>query len=310
VLSVLHNKCRPLESLPVSVNQVNFHSTLRISDLQPIMTNSDSIPEIVRHYEDADEASRLRTGWFQLEYARTQELILRHLPPPPVTVIDAGGGAGAYACWLTSLGYQVHVIDPVPKHVEQARAASARQPTHPLASAEIGDARRLPHADSTTDAVLLLGPLYHLTDRDDRLAALLEARRVLRPGGLLWGAAISHFASLFDSLAHGFFDDPVFAPILARDLEEGQHRNPTTNPVYFTDAFFHRPGELSRDVLAAGFQLVELVAIEGPGWLARDFDRLWADPAQRERLLAAVRKVEREPSVLGASSHIMAIGRK
>jgi ubiquinone/menaquinone biosynthesis C-methylase UbiE len=273
------------------------------------MTNNESA-EIVRHYEDADEASRLRTGWFQLERARTQELILRTLPPPPITVIDAGGGAGAYACWLASLGYQVHVIDPVPKHVGQARAASARQPTHPLASAEIGDARCLPHADSTTEAVLLLGPLYHLTNRDDRLAALREARRVLRPGGLLWGAAISHFASLFDSLAHGFFADPVFAPILARDLEEGQHRNPTTNPVYFTDAFFHRPGELSRDVLAAGFQLVELVAIEGPGWLARDFDRLWADPAQREHLLAAVRKVEREPSVLGASSHIMAIGRK
>jgi ubiquinone/menaquinone biosynthesis C-methylase UbiE len=274
------------------------------------VTNSDSIPQIVRHYEDADEASRLRTGWFQLEHARTQELIVRHLPPPPTTVIDAGGGAGAYGCWLASLGYQVHIIDPVPKHVEQARAASARQPKHPLASAEIGDARRLPHADSTADAVLLLGPLYHLTNRDDRLAALREAHRVLRPGGLVWGAAISHFASLFDSLAHGFFDDPVFAAILARDLDEGQHRNPTTNPVYFTDAFFHRPGELSRDVLAAGFQLVELVAIEGPGWLARDFDRLWADPAQRERLLAAVRKVEREPSVLGASSHIMAIARK
>jgi len=67
---------------------------------------------------------------------------------------------------------------------------------------------------------------------------------------------------------------------------------------------------LSRDFLAAGFQVVELVAMEGPGWLARDFDRLWNDPTQRERLLAAVRKVEREPSVLGASSHIMAIGRK
>ena len=274
------------------------------------MTTNDSILEIVRHYEDADEASRLRTGWFQLEQARTRELILRHLPPPPVTVIDAGGGAGAYACWLASRGYQVHLIDPVPKHVEQARAASARQPEHPLASAEIGDARRLPHADSTADAVLLLGPLYHLTNRDDRLAALREAHRVLRPAGLVWGAAISRFASLFDSLAHGFFDDPGFAPILARDLEEGQHRNPTSNPVYFTDAFFHRPGELSQDFLGAGFRLVELVAIEGPAWLARDFDRLWADPAQRERLLAAVRKVEREPSVLGATSHIMAIGRK
>ena len=65
-----------------------------------------------------------------------------------------------------------------------------------------------------------------------------------------------------------------------------------------------------RDLLAAGFQVLEVVAIEGPGWLARDFGRLWNDPVQRERLLDAVRKVEREPSVLGASSHIMAIGRK
>lgn len=72
----------------------------------------------------------------------------------------------------------------------------------------------------------------------------------------------------------------------------------------------HRPGELSRDFLAAGFEVVGVNAIEGPGWLARDFERLWNDPAQRERILAVVRKVEREPSVLGASSHIMAIGRK
>jgi ubiquinone/menaquinone biosynthesis C-methylase UbiE len=274
------------------------------------MSNDESIREIVRFYGGADEASRLRTGWFQLEQARTQELILRHLPPPPATIIDAGGGAGAYACWLAARGYQVHLIDPAPKHTGQARAASAGQPEHPLASVEVGDARHLAHGDGTVDAVLLLGPLYHLVEREDRIACLREARRVLRPGGLVWGAAISRFASLFDSLSSGFFDDPAFAPILARDLEDGQHRNPTSNPVYFTDAFFHQPGELWQEFLAAGFQIVELVAIEGPGWLARDFDRLWSNPLQRERLLAAVRRVEREPPVLGASPHLMAIGRK
>jgi ubiquinone/menaquinone biosynthesis C-methylase UbiE len=274
------------------------------------MTNDESLQKIISHYADAEEATRLRTGWFQLEQARTQELILRHLPPAPVTILDIGGGAGAYACWLAAHGHQVHLIDPVPKHVEQALAASSQQRQHPLASAQVGDARHLPCQDASADAVLLLGPLYHLVERGDRLACLREAHRVLRPGGLIWGAGISHFASLFDSLAHGFFDDPAFAPILARDLEDGQHRNPTANPIYFTDAFFHRPEELSRDFLDAGFQTVELFAIEGPGWLARDFDRLWADPAQRERLLTAVRKVEREPSVLGASSHIMAIARK
>ena len=274
------------------------------------MSSEDSTREIVGFYTAADEASRLHTGWFQLEQARTQELILRHLPPAPATIVDAGGGAGAYACWLAARGYQVHLIDPVPKHVEQARAASAGQSEHPLTSAEVGDARHLPHGDASADAVLLLGPLYHLVQREDRLACLREAHRVLRPGGLVWGAGISRFASLFDSLSSGFFSDPAFAPIVARDLEDGQHRNSTGNLLYFTDAFLHRPGELSREFLAAGFQVVALVAIEGPGWLARDFDRLWNDPLQRERLLAAVRKVESEPSVLGASSHIMAIGRK
>jgi len=272
--------------------------------------SEDSVDRIVRFYRDADEASRLQSGWFQLEHARTQELILRYLLPAPGTVIDAGGGAGVYACWLAARGYQVHLIDPVPKHVEWARAASSEQPDSRLVSAEVGDARHLQHTDNSADAVLLLGPLYHLVEREDRVACLREAYRVLRPGGLVWGVGISHFASLLDSLAHGFFDDPQFAPILERDLEDGQHRNPTANPLYFTDAFFHRPGELSREFLAAGFQVLEVLPVEGPCWLARDFDRLWADQIQRDRLLTAVRKMEREPSVLGASSHIMAIGLK
>lgn len=274
------------------------------------MSDNDSTGRIVSYYGDADEESRLRQGWFPLEHARMQELLLRYLPPVPATIIDAGGGTGVYACWLAALGYKVHLLDPVSKHVELARIASAQRSEHPLASAEVGDARNLPHADGGVDAVLLLGPLYHLVEREDRIACLREAHRVLRPGGVVCGAAISHFASLLDSLAHGFFSDPLFAPILDRDLEQGQHRNPTTNPIYFTDAFFHRPGELSRELLAAGLQVLEVLPVEGPGWLARDFDRVWGDPLQRERLLAAVRKTEREPSVLGVSAHIMGIGRK
>lgn len=282
-----------------------------------LIYSSDDIPvsehstnRILSFYGDADEDSRLRTGWFQLEHARTRQLILRHLPPPPATVIDAGGGSGVYACWLADLGHQVHLVDIVPKHVAQARAASDKQPERPLASAQVGDARYLEHPDAWADAVLLLGPLYHLIEKEDRLACLREAYRALTPGGMVWAAGISHFASLLESLSRGFFDDPAFAPIVERDLEDSQHRNSTGNPLYFTDAYFHRPGELSRELLAAGFQVVEIVAIEGPGWLARDFDRLWNNPAQRERLLKVVRKVEKEPSILGATSHIMAIGRK
>jgi ubiquinone/menaquinone biosynthesis C-methylase UbiE len=270
---------------------------------------SDPISDALGHYEQVDEDSRLLQGWGQLELVRTQELILRALKPAPARVLDVGGGSGIYSAWLASLGYEVFLLDLVPKHIEQARDRSARQQKQ-IAGMRVGDARHLEEPDSSMDAVLLLGPLYHLNDRQDRIASLKEAFRVLAPGGLLFTAAISRFASLFDSLRYGFFGDPLFVPILDRDLTDGQHRNPTGNPLYFTTAFFHRPGELSRELLEAGFRVESLCAIEGPGWLADDFDDLWTDQALRQRLLESIRKVEREPTILGASPHILAIGRK
>lgn len=267
------------------------------------------IHTILDHYQLVDEDSRLRTGWFALEHARTQDLLSRHLPPAPAVVFDVGGGSGPYAVWLASLGYEVHLSDPVPKHIDQARERSARQP-RPIATMRVGDARHIEAKDHSADAVLLLGPLYHLTERADRLRALREAMRVIRPGGWLFAAAISHFASLLDSLRFGFFSSPEFAPILERDLAEGQHRNPTDNPIYFTTAFFHRPNELVGEIEEAGFRLEKIVGIEGPGWMADNFEQLWSDATQRKRLLEILRQVEQEPALLGAAAHIMAIARK
>lgn len=269
----------------------------------------DPLPDVLDHYQQVEEDSRLRTGWFQLEFARTQELIQRQLPPAPAVALDVGGGSGIYSCWLAELGYEVHLIDPVQKHIEQARSRSGQQ-RRKIKSARVGDARHLEQADASADAVLMLGPLYHLTDHADRLASLREAYRVLRPKGMLFAAGISRFASLFDSLRNGFFDKPEFAPILQRDLAEGQHRNPTEDPTYFTTAFFHRPTELAQEIAEAGFSNPAVFPIEGPGWLADNFDHLWGDEIQRARLLEYVRTVEREPEILGASAHLLAIAHK
>ena len=198
----------------------------------------------------------------------------------------------------------------MPLHVAQAEEASRARPTHPLASCAVGDARALGRPDDSADAVLLLGPLYHLTDRADRLEALREARRVLRPGGTLVAAAISRFASALDGLRGGYLDDPVFAAIALRDLADGQHRNPTGHPAYFTTAFFHRPDELRQEVTDAGLTSVQLLAVEGPAWLLQDFDAHWDNPGRRERLLDVVRRVEADPSLLGASAHLLAIAGK
>ncbi len=245
-----------------------------------------------------------------LEFARMRELIGRFLPAAPGVVLDVGGGPGRYACWLAELGFEVHLIDPVAKHVEQAREASGAQPEHPLAGATVGDARSLDFGDGSADAVLLMGPLYHLTDRNDRLAALREAHRVLRPGGVVIAKAINRFASLMDGLTESYIDDPNFVSILRRDLEDGQHRGLPDDFGYFTTAFFHRPEELEAEVLEAGFERIGTYAVQGPGRVARDLDGRLADPVKRELLLDLIRSVEEERSLLGMSAHFVVAARK
>jgi ubiquinone/menaquinone biosynthesis C-methylase UbiE len=265
-------------------------------------------PEIAGHYASVSEQQRL--GSWSLERVRTWELLGRHLPPPPAVVLDIGGAAGIYALPLAAQGYEVHLVDPLALHVQQALGASSQQPATPLASATVGDARRLDRLDASVDAALLLGPLYHLTERADRIRALQEARRVLRQGGVLAAAAISRFASTMDGLLRGYLHEPGFEAIVERDVREGQHRNPTGRPEWFTTAFFHLPEELAREVTQAGLRLHALLAVEGPAWMLPDIQQRLADPARREQVLAAIRRVETEPSLLGASSHLLAIAHR
>jgi ubiquinone/menaquinone biosynthesis C-methylase UbiE len=264
--------------------------------------------EILAYYARGLEDQRLAAGTSRLERERTEELLRRYLPSAPATVLDVGGGTGVYAAWLARRGYTVHLVDPVPLHVEQTEARSAEQADAPLASISLGDARRLDWNDSQVDAVLLLGPLYHLTEAEDRMQCLREALRVLRPGGTLVAVVISRFASTLDGLVSHLFADPRYVTIAWEDLASGRHRG--VEGRYFTTAYLHRPEEIESEVTAAGFTAVRLVAVEGPGWLLQDFEAQWTDPTLREILLEVVRRTEFEASLLGASSHVMAIGRK
>ncbi len=137
-----------------------------------------------------------------------------------------------------------------------------------------------------------------------------EAYRVVRPGGVIAAAAISRFASTYDGLLRGFLEDPRFEEIVERDVREGQHRNPTGRPEWFTTAYFHLPEELSEEVIEAGFKVEALVGIEGPAWVLPELDSWLEDLLRRARLLEAVRRVETEPSLLGATAHILVVCRR
>lgn len=262
---------------------------------------------VIRYYEELEnESDRLDKGTARLEGERTRDVLREHLPAPPARILDVGGGPGAYAFWLAERSYEVHLLDVVPRHIEQAKE---RDKDGILKSAAVGDARDLDFETDSMDAVLLLGPLYHLPERPDRIAALEESLRVLKPGSVLIFAAISRFASLLDGMKQGYIFNPEVARIVLKDLNEGRHENPDMDPRYFTTARFHRPEEFEEEVEDAGFHLVKTIGLEGPAWLLDNFDELWTDEAKREEMLTFLKRVEAETSLAGVSAHILSVAK-
>jgi SAM-dependent methyltransferase len=301
------------------------------------------------HYLRGEEADRLvMSGHGQLEFERTQEIVLRQLPPPPAVIADIGGGPGRYAFWLAGLGYRVVHRDVVPLHVEQLRAVAAADPrlgwatetaagaatetaagaaTETAAGAAIdtaagaaidtdagaaidtavGDARSLDLADASVDAVLLLGPLYHLTRRAERVQALREARRVVRPGGPVFGAAISRWAARYDGVLRLRLYERAPAMLEAMGPLERTGVLPPFSPNGFT-GYTHRPRQLGAEFTSAGLAVADLVSVECGAFLLPDLRERMADPVAREVIMDSARALERVPELMGLGSHLLATG--
>ena len=255
------------------------------------------------YYALGGERDRLAgTGRGVLEQERTKEILLRRLPTAPAVVADIGGGPGRYALWLAGRGYRVEHRDLVELHVDQLRADAAGGD---LIRTAVGDARELDLGDGTVDAVLLLGPIYHLRERRDRLRALGEARRVVRPGGPVFVAAISRWAPRLDGeLLQRLYESRPEVRGLVGEVERTGWMRPLS-PGSFS-AYCHRPGQLRAELGAAGLELVDLVAVEGMAFTLSDLDERMDDPAARAVVLDAARALERVPELLGIGPHLLA----
>ena len=259
------------------------------------------------YYELGGERERLASGLGQVELERTKEILNRHIPSPPAVVVDVGGGPGRYARWLAGLGHTVHLRDLVPLHVRQALEDAASDGVE--IDAAIGDARDLDLPDGSADAVLLLGPLYHLNQASDRARCLTEARRVLRPGGILFVAAISRWAPrLHAEVVARLYREWDNLRAAVPGLEATGHMPPLYEGSF--TAFCHRPDELRAEIEGAGLECLDLVSVEGIAFALSDLEERLANELDREVLLDAARALERVPELLGLSPHMVATARK
>lgn len=265
-------------------------------------------PHGLAGYNSGIEAGRLHRGLGLIEFERTKELLLERLPEPPAVILDIGGAYGEYSFWLASLGYEVYLYDLSEEHIRMAKAHQEKSGAA-LACAAVADARAIALPDGMADAILLFGPLYHLTEAAERRECLAESMRLLKPGGLLFTANITCFATALKYTAQydlrPVLDDDAYYAMIESTVRTGLHRGNEIGLVYF-----HRPDELRKEVAAAGFADVTLHGVIGPCWIIRNLDEAWKEPAKREAIMRIVRLLDGEESLMGLSTHFVSISRK
>jgi ubiquinone/menaquinone biosynthesis C-methylase UbiE len=211
-------------------------------------------------YDDSTQREWERLDRHRTELALTLKALNEHLPPSPADVLDIGGGPGRYAIELSRRGYAVTLLDLSLANLELAavKAAEAKVSLHAALHANALDLRAFD--DGSFDAVLLMGPLYHLIALEDRIRCIQEAKRVLKPGGVLFAAFINRYGVFVDAAAK--YPNDVFE---RRALWEGIWQDGVNPPPHdsFTDAYFALPAEILPLMEGQGFTTLNLLGLEG-----------------------------------------------
>lgn len=265
------------------------------------------VENIISFYHNYNEDYRMNAN--PLEFLRCKDIISRYLVSDNMSIADIGGATGAFSFWLAGQGHRVSLLDLVDRHIEIAKQHENDNGIS-LASAIVGDARKLPFESNSFDLVLLMGPLYHLQDKSDRLKSLEEAYRVLKPNGRLVCEVISRYASMFDGYIFGLVEDPEFIPILQRDIKTGCHQDTSSSKRYFTDGYFHHPEELVSELKKSNFEFEDIIAVTSFANAIQNIKSKMEDVNYLNTLLETIKLVEKEPSLMGISSHYIGIGKK
>lgn len=263
--------------------------------------------EVEKYYDEQVEREWQRMDRHPMEFHTTIRAMAEFLPKG-CKVLDVGGGPGRYAIHLAQQDYQVTLLDLSKGNVEFARR-KAKELGIELNGYVHGNALDLGQfADASFDAVLVMGPLYHLIEEKDRRQAIAEAKRVLKPGGLIFLAFISRYAPVVDYLRNypeligEDYDD------FLRLLDDGININSVENPG-FTTAYFIHPMEIEPLARNFGFETLRLAAAEGP--MAVNAQPVNALPPELfEKWVDLMYHLGTQSIFWGATEHMLYIGRK
>lgn len=268
---------------------------------------------VLAGYNAGIERNRLRTDIGLIEFERTKELLLENLPKPPAVIYDIGGGYGEYAWWLASIGYDVHLFDISEKNIEMSSELSKEYPECSLTAAEVCDARSIDRPDQSADAILLMGPLYHIVEKSERISCLHECNRLLKSSGVLFTAAITPYATLLWATTvfgekNRLLEEDSFMGMVARELSDGEHIKPDHGSYNgIGSSHFHRANELRAELSCGGFDHTRIHGVVGAAWLAPDIDGLWRNPSAKAALMRTVRMMDEHEDIIGLSTHLLGI---
>lgn len=273
---------------------------------------------VLAYYEAGREYNRLRTDIGLIEFERTKEILLENLPTPPAVIYDIGGAYGEYSWWLASLGYEVHLFDLSETNIKMSKELAKEYPACLLAASEVCDARKISRADNSADAVLLMGPLYHIMDYEERIKAVKESFRLLKKGGVLFTAALTPYSVLLYNITvyspndgETYLENPDFLAMIGRELEDGCHINPNKE-IYegLGSSHLHTAKALKSELEVGGFSDSVVHGIMGGAWLANDIDELWKNEKSRNALMNTVRLLDTHEEIIGLSGHLLAVSRR
>ncbi|HEV2952976.1 MAG TPA: class I SAM-dependent methyltransferase [Candidatus Dormibacteraeota bacterium] len=270
---------------------------------------TDSVDRVRAYYDVRGESEWHRLaapfdGGIEWELHRRA---FRDWLPRGADVLDVGGGPGRWTIWLAEHGHRVILGDLSPVQLEIARReiAACGVSVEDVVELDARDLSRYP--DASFDAVLALGPFYHLLDAADRQAAAREALRVLRPGGRFFATVMTRYTWMLEVMMDGGSDriDDV-----RRLLDDGTYRN--HQPGRFTEAYLHRPEDVTPFFEAAGFTSLHRMSSQGMLLLVADkvAELAESDPPAWEALIEIAYASSSDPSISGIGGHLLYIGER